>query len=145
MRYWDTSALVPLVVEERGTELVRKWLKEDPRILTWGGSRIEVTSAVERRAREGRISSSLRRRALRQFEGLFVACGEIVDLLTVRSKALPLLARHPLRAADATHLGAAIIASESDPASLAFVCLDTNLADAADREGFPVLTWPDAI
>ncbi len=47
---------------------------------------------------------------------------------------------HPLRAADALQLGAAIVAADGDTASLEFVTLDRRLADAALREGFPTLS-----
>jgi predicted nucleic acid-binding protein len=50
-----------------------------------------------------------------------------------------LLRVHPLRAADALQLAAAIIAAEDDPRSLPFVTLDDRLALAAEREGFPVV------
>ena len=143
MRYWDASALVPLLIEEPGTELVRAWLREDPRIVTWGGTRIEIVSAVERRVRENAINLAGRREALAHIEAFAATWGEVVDLLVVRGRVLPLLARHPLRAADAIQLGAAVVAAEADPASLSFVCLDRNLALAAEREGFPVLTWPE--
>ncbi|MFZ1888102.1 MAG: hypothetical protein WAU33_08715 [Candidatus Binataceae bacterium] len=46
---------------------------------------------------------------------------------------------HPLRAADALQLGAAIVAAEEEPMSLEFVTLDRKLADAAAKEGFRVL------
>jgi predicted nucleic acid-binding protein len=46
---------------------------------------------------------------------------------------------HPLRAADALQLGAALFAADGDPQSLELVTLDRRLADAARREGFPVL------
>mgnify|MGYP001098399878 CR=1 FL=1 len=36
-------------------------------------------------------------------------------------------------------IGAALMAAEGDPRNLEFVTLDRNLADAAEREGFPVL------
>jgi hypothetical protein len=80
---------------------------------------------------------------LARFDGLAAAWGEVVDLLAVRTRATPLLARHTLRSADAAQLGAAIVASEGDPPSLVFACLDRDLARAAEREGFSVLTWPD--
>jgi len=57
-------------------------------------------------------------------------------------RALPLLARHPLRAADAAQLGAALLVADPDPASLVMVVLDRRLAAAAEREGLVVLTWP---
>jgi hypothetical protein len=46
---------------------------------------------------------------------------------------------HPLRAADALQLAAAIVASEDQPASLPFVTLDDRLGQAAQREGFTVI------
>ena len=143
MRYWDSSALIPLVVEEPGSDLARSWLGQDSQIATWGLTRLELVGAVERRAREGRVTSAERRQLLARFGDLFDAMGEVTDLLAVRQRAIPLLARHALRAADASQLGAAMLAAENDPTSLPFVCLDQNLALAAEREGFPVLTWPE--
>jgi uncharacterized protein len=43
---------------------------------------------------------------------------------------------HPLRAADALQLAAAVVAAERDPPSLEFVSLDDRLLEAASREGF---------
>jgi hypothetical protein len=45
---------------------------------------------------------------------------------------------HPLRAADALQLAAAVIAAERRPASLEVVTLDDRLASAARKEGFVV-------
>jgi hypothetical protein len=53
--------------------------------------------------------------------------------------ALRLLRNHPLRAADALQLAAALIASEETPQTLEFICLDDRLALAARREGFTVI------
>lgn len=142
MRYWDASAIVPLVLEEAGTALSRAWLDEDPDLCTWGATRIEVSAAIERRFREGRLSVASRRAALRRVERLSDHSQEVVDLLTVRARALPLLARHALRAADAAQLGAALLVAEGDPSSLPFLCLDRRLAAVAELEGFRVSTWP---
>ena len=46
---------------------------------------------------------------------------------------------HPLRAADALQVGAALVAAEESPATLEFVTLDRKLAVAAEREGFRVV------
>jgi predicted nucleic acid-binding protein len=56
----------------------------------------------------------------------------------VRQTAIRLLRVHPLRTADALQLAAAIAAAEDHPATLPFVTLDERLAQAAEREGFPV-------
>jgi hypothetical protein len=61
----------------------------------------------------------------------------------VRDRAASLLARHPLRAADALQLGAAMVLADGDPKSIEFMCLDRTLADAGEREGFMVKTWPE--
>jgi hypothetical protein len=55
------------------------------------------------------------------------------------AKALRLLGVHPLRAADALQLAAALILVRDDPAGRAFVCLDERLREAALLEGFRVL------
>jgi len=64
---------------------------------------------------------------------------EIRDVEKVREKAERLVATHPLRAADALQLGAALVAADGSPATLPFVTLDQRLAAAAGREAFPVL------
>ena len=50
-----------------------------------------------------------------------------------------LLRVHPLRAADALQLAAAVVAADGEPGSMPFVTLDDRLALAAQREGFPVV------
>jgi predicted nucleic acid-binding protein len=135
VRYWDASALVPLIVEEEASGRARAWLSEDPTIVTWAWTRVELASAVERRARQGELSQPQRKAALSRFDELARSWDEVVDLIAVRARALALLARHDLRAADAAQLAAALLAAEQDPAGLVFVCLDGRLAMAADREG----------
>ncbi len=135
MRYWDASALVPLVISEPSSETVRAWLSDDERIVTWAWTRVEITSAVERRARQGLLSRTQRRDALGRFEALGETWDEVTDVLAVRSRAIPLLARHPLRAADAAQLAAALLVSEQVVVGFAFVCLDETLTSAAEREG----------
>ncbi len=142
MRFWDTSALVPLVVEEPGSELCYGWLREDPEMILWGLTRLELASAIERRAREGIFHPAQRRAALRRVERIAADAHEVSDLAAVRARGVALLARHALRAADAAQLGAALLVAEPAPSSLTIAVLDRRLADAADREGFQVLTWP---
>ncbi len=143
MRYWDASALVPLLVREQGSELARQWLREDPKIATWLWTRVELTAALERYVREHRLSAAQRRQLLGSVGKVMSATHEVSDALAVRQRALPLLARHSLRAADAGQLAAALLASEDKPSTLEFVCLDERLRDAAEREGFIVTGWPE--
>ncbi len=139
MRYWDASGLVPLVIAEASSSEAREWLLEDPEIVTWCWSSVELASAVERRFRQGELSRDERRQCLDRFSDLSGRWDEVVDLFATRSRAIALLARHSLRAADAAQLGAALLVAEDDPAGLSFVCLDERLAIAAEREGLRVV------
>ncbi|HUP49306.1 MAG TPA: type II toxin-antitoxin system VapC family toxin, partial [Thermoanaerobaculia bacterium] len=139
MRYWDASAIIPLVVAEPSSAEVRGWLEEDPAIVTWAWTRVELINAVERRARQGELTREHRRNCLDRFEALAAAWDEVSDLFSVRARAIPLLARHALRAADAAQLGAALLVAEGNPASLQFVCLDERLARTAELEGLQLL------
>ena len=139
MRYWDASALVPIVVAEPDSERVRTWLSEDDHIVTWAWSRTEISSAIERRARDGSLSRLQRREALRRFDTFAESWDEVTELLAVRSRANALLARHALRAADAGQLGAALLIQEQLAQALTFVCLDHRLSTAAELESLRVM------
>ena len=139
MKYWDASALVPLVVAEPDSDRVRSWLSDDDGIVTWAWTRTEIVSAIERRACEGSLSLQQRRETLARFADLADAWDEVTDMLAIRSRANALLARHPLRAADAGQLGAALLIREQLARELVFVCLDHRLSLAAERESLRVV------
>ena len=139
MKYWDASALVPLVIQETHTKRVRAWLERDPAIVTWAWTRVEIAGAVERRTRDGSLTPAQRRVVLDRFHALAETWDEVTDIIAVRAKAMPILTRHALRAADAAQLGAALLIAESPDAGVDFVCLDERLAAAAEREGLRVL------
>ena len=139
MRYWDASALVPLIVAEPDSELVRGWLAEDDHIVTWVWTRTEITGAIERRTREGLLSRRRRREVIDRLGVLAGRWDEVTDVLAVRSRADALLARHPLRAADAGQLGAALLVQEQVAGPLTFACRDQRLLSAADVEGLRIL------
>ena len=139
MRYWDASALVPVVVAETDSGLVRSWLSEDDHIVTWAWTRTEITSAIERRAREGSLSRHQRREVLARLDAFAGSWDEVTDVLAVRTRANALLARHPLRAADAGQLGAALLIQEQLAGVLTFVCLDHRLSSAAELESLRVV------
>jgi len=142
VRYWDASALVPLVAADAQTEAARGWLREDQTVVTWAWTRVEIVSAIERRSRDGQLTRAERRLALDRFDALADAWDEVTDILAVRARALPLLGRHPLGAADAAQLGAALLIRDELGTPPAFVCLDNRLATAAEREGLPIVPGP---
>ena len=57
MRFWDTSALLPLLVDEPARERLLGLLEEDSEVLAWWGTPVEIASAVARREREGLLTA----------------------------------------------------------------------------------------
>ena len=139
MRYWDSSALVSLIVRESDTEQRERLQRQDGGIVTWWGTLIECASALSRLQREGSLDSrslTLGADKLRRSAANWL---QIRPSERLRQRALRLLRLHPLRAADALQLAAALVACDDDPTVLALVCSDQGLSDAALTEGFVVL------
>jgi hypothetical protein len=136
LRFWDASAIVPLLVEEAATPGLFALLEGDPEMIVWWGSPVECTSAIARREREGSLGAREATRAVERLRQISAGWQEVLPAEALRAVAQRLLRVHPLRAADALQLAAAIVASEHEPTSLPLVCLDERLADAAGREGF---------
>lgn len=143
MRFWDTSALVPLLVREPLTDRVRRWFIADRSITVWWSTTIECTSAIARAERDGRLRADEVGDAVAALRLLRSGWSEVDPTDRVRTVAERLLRTHPLRAADACQLGAAIVAAEGSPANVPFVTLDDRLAAAAGREGFAVVGTGD--
>lgn len=137
MRFWDASAIVPLLLDEGPSAACRAAYRTDPHLAVWWGTEVECASAVARCEREGAIDATTAGEALRRLDLLRQRWDEIQPVDDVRVRARRLLRVHPLRSADALQLAAAVVFADGAPAALPFVCLDGNLAAAAEREGFP--------
>ncbi len=142
MRFWDSSAIVPLIFQESDTAAVRVLLEQDGDVVVWAMTGVEVSSALWRRVRSGELDESMRATAAESLTELERAWNITTDVVQVAARARRLLALHPLRAADAAQLAAALLVCRERPSSMTFVTLDGRLADAARREGFPVLPAP---
>jgi predicted nucleic acid-binding protein len=138
MRFWDSSAIVPLVCAEEASAQCRAWLKEDQTVLVWTLTAIEVISALTRRRREGAMKPAVFQAGKQRLAHLESAWSEVTQVDAVRARARRLLESHPLRAADALQLAAALVAVEEQPSAIPFVTFDDRLAEAARREGFAV-------
>ncbi len=138
MRYWDSSAIIPLTVTEASTDAMRAIAKEDPVMCVWWATEVECVSALARLEREGALSDTATTGALERLDLLAESWNEVQPVAAVRGAARRLLRVHTLRAADALQLAAAVVAAEGQPASLEIVTLDERLAAAARREGFTV-------
>lgn len=138
MKYWDTSAIVPLLLPESPRDALLDLLRQDPVMLVWWGTSVECTSAVARREHKGALGAEDASTTLERLRDIAAGWQEVVPSDSVRTTAQRLLRVHPLRAGDSLQLAAAIVAAEHEPATLEFVSLDDRLNVAASREGFPV-------
>jgi uncharacterized protein len=138
VRYWDSSAIAPLLVVEDATESRKALLRSDPVMTVWWASRLECASALNRLRREGALSEASLTRTLRELSLMAASWFEVQPADAVRGRALRLLRVHPLRAADALQLAAALIAVGEDTGALTFVSNDERLREAAEKEGFVV-------
>jgi predicted nucleic acid-binding protein len=134
--YWDSSALVPLVVREATTKFYTK-IAEETGIVTWWGSYLECTSAIAQLARRGSAPTQVAE-SYRMLEQLAGEWGEIGVSEKLRRAAARILKTHGLRTSDALQLGAGIVASGFEPHIVRFVAEDKRLRQAAEREGFVV-------
>jgi predicted nucleic acid-binding protein len=139
VRFWDTSALVPLVFLERETPRVERWLREDPGVVVWALTRVELLSALARRRREDPAAAPRLQAARREVIAAWDRWSEVMEIDAVRRHAERLVETHPLRAADALQVGAALVVAADRPESLQFVTLDRTQAVAAEREGLRIL------
>lgn len=138
MRFWDSSALVPLVVDESSSQTMRQLLAGDPEIVIWMFSGIEVLSAIGRLARRSREVDDLIPGIRLEALDLIRNCTTVTDADAVRRRAERLIGVHPLAAADTLQLAAALTAANDRPDTLEFVTLDRLLAQRASLEGFRV-------
>lgn len=138
MKFWDSSAIVPLLIEEAATSAVMDLYREDPLLIVWWGTELECVSALARLERQQGLSPATLTEALQRLQELKSTWQEIQPIDLVRETAIRLLRVHDLRAADSLQLAGAILASEHRPAFLDFVCLDERLLIAAQREGFTI-------
>ncbi|MBM4276848.1 MAG: type II toxin-antitoxin system VapC family toxin [Deltaproteobacteria bacterium] len=139
MKFWDSSAIIPLCLKEKASEAMKGLMKDDEDIVVWWTTRIECLSALSRRQREGVLPLGDEAKARTVLSALAATWSEVQPTETVRLRAERLLSIHPLRAADALQLSSALIWAQETPRGLDFVCLDQNLRVGALKEGFSVL------
>lgn len=139
MRFWDSSALVTLIIEQEKSKELREFLNKNSEILAWWGSEAECFGALCRLQREGCLSKkafSVAQKMLSEFATSWHIVQPVHEVMVETKK---ILRRHVLKTADAFQLAAAVCGAEGEPGSLEFVCLDRRLGEVAEREGFIVL------
>lgn len=136
MKFWDSSALIPLLVDESSSRERRQLLEFDPDIVTWWGTMVECESAIARLNRVPGTDFVARQTARDLLNAIAADWVEISPDNQVRTRACRLLRLHPLRAADALQLAAALTAAAEQTTAIEFVCNDQRLSEAARLEGF---------
>jgi len=112
---------------------------EDVAIVVWWTTPVECCSAFARRRRDNILTRAQEDQARHTVLRLAAEWTEVQPSHQVREAAGRVLLLHPLRAADALQLGAALVWADGRGTGHDFVCLDPRLREAAQREGFQVL------
>jgi predicted nucleic acid-binding protein len=143
MMFWDSSAIVSLCVTDGFTAGARRVLRRDARMVVWWGTSVECCSAFARLRREGSISSRDENDARRVLDRVSEAWTVIQPSPRIAEIAAGMLLKHPLSAADALQLAAAMVWTDGLPHGHTCVCFDRKLRDAARLEDFGLL--PDEL
>jgi uncharacterized protein with PIN domain len=138
LRFWDTSALIPLIVEERSSRHFRDLVREDRKIVVWTLSRVEILGTLARKRREDELSPEGFTTASNRLDAAWTRWGHVFDIDAVRERAERLVVDEAISSADALQLGSALLAFDDKPRNRGFVVVDAGLARVARREGFTV-------
>jgi uncharacterized protein len=145
LRFWDSSAVLPLALHEPTSERLELLLRRDPEVVLWWGTPIECASAFARARRQGTLRASAHRKAQAVLDELRAGAFEVQPAEEVRARAQRILAVHPLGPADAFQLAAALVWCRERTRDVGFVCLDDRLREAAARENFKVVPYSEEV
>src|SRR5262245_10731153 len=115
MKFWDTSALIPLVVDEPATSAARRLLDDDRDVIVWMLTSVELLSALGKLGRAAPELADLLPGVRLDALDLFKKWAAVTHVEGVRRRAERLVGVHPLTSADAMQLGAALLASGDRP------------------------------
>lgn len=131
--YFDTSALLPLVVAEAGSPVSMKLWAEADEVVSSRLLIVEAAAAIAQSERIGRVSSA-ESPGLHQEARLLAVDATLVEATaTIIDRAAALAASRGLRGYDAVHLATAVSIRARD---VVFASGDQRLLIAAAEEGF---------
>ncbi|MGH7471478.1 MAG: type II toxin-antitoxin system VapC family toxin [Longimicrobiales bacterium] len=134
MRFWDTSGVIKLLVEEPDTRRARELMAWDEQMAVWWCTPVECWSALARLRREERLAEPVVEAATANLDILRGVWYEVLPTEEVRRQARRVLRLHRLRASDALQLAAALVWVDTFEEG-EFVCFDARLREAARLEG----------
>ena len=142
MMFWDSSALVPLLVAEPTTKALTALAAQDGETVVWWATPVECASAIARLERDEALTPQHAATAFARLDAFAATWLQVEPSDEIRETARRFLRVHPLRAADALQLAAAFVAAERRPPTMSVVTLDDRLRTAAGREGFVLADLP---
>lgn len=136
--FWDSSALIPLCIDQPATPVAKKFSHEYEPVIWWA-TPVEIRSSFARLWRMKEINESGLVTAHRCLVELESEWREIDPSPSLRDLAEEFPNRYGLRAADALQLAAASIWTMRRPANRPFLSGDHKLLEAARNMGFQAI------
>ena len=133
--FWDASALVPLCVRQGMTPRAIALYKSYTAIVWWA-TPVEIASALARLVSMKQLDSGDWTKARKLAKNLADSWSLIQPSNVLRSKAVQVVERYDLRAADSLQLAAALAWCEDAPQGRVFLTADQKLREAARLSGF---------
>lgn len=133
--FWDSSALVPICVQQQAT-LSALALSTKYEMAVWWSTPVEIRAAFARLLRTGQLTQIGQVQAIVMLDNLRATWSEVEPDEPLRQQAERLVDRFPLKAADSQQLAAALAWCLGKPTGRAFISGDKQLLDAARQLGF---------
>ncbi len=138
MSFWDSSALVPLCINEPRSISAGKLWKQFPEKFVWWETSVEISSALARIERENKITAAQRQKAEKRLETLEKIWREIQPFIRVKELARTFPALYGLKAADSMQLASALVWCQEKPKNRDFISGDEKLIKVAETVGFTI-------
>jgi predicted nucleic acid-binding protein len=138
VRFFDSSAVVKLYIQEDHSDRIRRWLQPEASVVS-RLAEVEVSSALSRGVRAKILSPNHGERAIAAFRADLIRWQVMEVSPQVVAEAVDLTWRHSLGAADALQLGSALTFVRATGQALdGFVAFDQRLIEAARAESLRV-------
>ncbi len=140
MRFWGSSALLPLLVEEAASKKIKHLFEDAQGIAVWWGTEAECLSVLAQREREGSLTATEQAQAEDLLREVLACAIEVNPSAEIKQIMRRLLRIHALHTAEALQLAAAIALAGENISELTMVTLDERLRLCAQREGLKTLS-----
>ena len=84
MRFWDSSAVVPLLIEQEPSSRAAAWVARDDAMVVWTLTPVEVVSALRRLVRDHTLDEAVARAAEVRMEEIVQTCHVIINVEPVK-------------------------------------------------------------